>query len=162
MLRSLSYSVTVSIGRHLTMEISFDESSFLDVSNKVAIDDNNNVSTDLSEKEYLPCTPTHGTVSIFVCIIPSLSHRISCFFLCSHKTVISGRAKLIKDAAVFCSSLDFFIFIEQGFTVLNKSKLKKINATKPQPNRYLITLHIVWSLVRRRVTHQALNYVQLS
>ena len=95
------------------MEISFDESSFLDVSNKVAIDDDNNVPTDLSEKEHLPCTPTHSRVSIFVCIIPGLSHCIACFFLCSRKTVISGQAKLVKDAPVFCSYLDFSFLLSR-------------------------------------------------
>ena len=48
-------------------------------------------------------------------------------------------------------------------TVLNLSKLKKITATEPQPQRTvcqwnvlrnLRTLHIVWSLVRRRLTRR--------
>lgn len=55
------YGLFSTVLQHLsegTMEISFDESSFLDVSVDVIVDDNNNVSDDVTDKDILPSTST--------------------------------------------------------------------------------------------------------
>ena len=59
------------------------------------------------------------------------------------------------------SKFSLFIMGNHCNTVLNLSKLNKITESEPQPYiiilkhmHYLRTLHIVWSLVRRRVTRR--------